>query len=405
MKKGKGIALVVVVLLLALVGAGGWLLFVQPGSMMDQAKALQAEGDFSGAQAIYAQMNEARVLGMQASGLPFGRYREAETLLLESRYAEAEALMEDGQYEKASRAFAALGDYRSAGLRKNEPYHRAGALKEAEGAYAEAALLYEKAGDFSDAPEAYAYCMGREALAAERYVEAEEWLTKAAYYADAAALLTEYADEAALERDVEARKAPYHAMGQVVEWGSYEQDGDPSNGAEPIRWLTLGVQDNQVKLIAEQALACKPYHAFIIITWENSDLRSWLNGVFLWNAFDEVERAALRTEPVDPESFSRFGGVRAAEEADRVTMLSDSAVNALDVDLLKASGTAQALAEGLTQTDGYASWWLRMDGYDADDAAAVGENGEKRPSLRVDTAGIGVRPVIWLDLDALIEAH
>ena len=35
------------------------------------------------------------------------------------------------------------------------------------------------------------------------------------------------------------------------------------------------------------------------ITWENSDIRSWLNGTFVNRAFSEKERSAIRVTTID----------------------------------------------------------------------------------------------------------
>ena len=77
--------------------------------------------------------------------------------------------------------------------------------------------------------------------------------------------------------------------------GTYEQDGDLSNGAEPIRWIVLDRIEDQLLLLAADCLDSRPYHRtpFEAVTWETSDLRAWLNGEFLRAAFTQDQRSII----------------------------------------------------------------------------------------------------------------
>lgn len=392
-------ALLVAVLLLA---AGYVKLYAKPAVLIEQAQALAREGDFAGEQAMYAALSEETVFGsLPLTSLPIGRCREVPELYQQSRYREAEDLMARGKYDRASRSFAELGDYRDAADRVYEPYYVQGGQLEAQGDFAGAASAYEQAEGYADAGAADSYCRGRIALEEGRYAEAETLLMQAGNHGDAEALLEQNAPLAAGERDAQARKAPYRERGHVLEWGRYEQDGEAENGAEPIRWHTIASEGDRVMLLCENVLDCMPYNGFMIIPWEQSELRAWLNGQFLAAAFTEEERAALTGEPVDPAGQSRFGE---AEQplCDLVTLLERTQFTELvsDTEEASAAGTAYAKARGLTQQDGKASWWLRTDGYEGDDAALIDANA-KRQNVRVDEKGVGVRPVIWVDLNAL----
>ena len=46
--------------------------------------------------------------------------------------------------------------------------------------------------------------------------------------------------------------------GDIVIFGSYEQDNDESNGTEDIEWLVLAREDNKALLISKYALDVQP---------------------------------------------------------------------------------------------------------------------------------------------------
>ena len=49
-------------------------------------------------------------------------------------------------------------------------------------------------------------------------------------------------------------------VGQYVEFGTYEQDGDNNNGAEPIEWKVLAVEDGNALLISKYVLDWQMYN-------------------------------------------------------------------------------------------------------------------------------------------------
>ena len=67
------------------------------------------------------------------------------------------------------------------------------------------------------------------------------------------------------------------AIGQVVTFGSYEQDGNTENGKEAIQWAIMNLKDDQALLFSVDILDAQPYHAQGIDSgWENSTIRPWL---------------------------------------------------------------------------------------------------------------------------------
>ena len=77
-------------------------------------------------------------------------------------------------------------------------------------------------------------------------------------------------------------------VGSFITYGRYFQDS--VNAKSPIEWLVLDVKGNEALLISRYALDCKIYHyGWVSISWEDCDLRKWLNSDFLKSAFSNEE--------------------------------------------------------------------------------------------------------------------
>lgn len=195
---------------------------------------------------------------------------------------------------------------------------------------------------------------------------------------------------------------------ETYTFGSYEQDGDSSNGKEPIEWLVLDRDGDRALLLSKYALDYQSFMPFYEpvtepYTWESCSLRRWLNGTFLNAAFsaDEQQRLLTTTVITSPGSLHRSDGPITTE--DRVFLLSNTEVYAYFASeaATAAEYTAYALSEnpwpGNAATPGPADWWLRTtDGYDHPDGVyADGRVGEGARAYE----GEYVRPAIWITVD------
>lgn len=195
---------------------------------------------------------------------------------------------------------------------------------------------------------------------------------------------------------------------ETYTFGSYEQDGDSSNGKEPIEWLVLDRDGDRALLLSKYALDYQSFMPFYEpvtepYTWESCSLRRWLNGTFLNAAFSADERQRLLTTTVitSPGSLHRSDGPITTE--DRVFLLSNTEVYAYFASeaATAAEYTAYALSEnpwpGNAATPGPADWSLRTtDGYDHPDGVyADGRVGEGARAYE----GEYVRPAIWITVD------
>ncbi len=83
--------------------------------------------------------------------------------------------------------------------------------------------------------------------------------------------------------------------GYVV-FGMYEQDGDESNGPEPIEWQILSDEGDSLLLLSRYVLDDTIYGYWATeITWETSNMRQWLNDDFYNNAFSDDEKELIPT--------------------------------------------------------------------------------------------------------------
>lgn len=193
----------------------------------------------------------------------------------------------------------------------------------------------------------------------------------------------------------------------VMTFGHYEQDGDTSNGAEPIEWLVLESDGETATLISKYVLDAQPFNAeYADTTWETCSLRKWLNGDFLNAAFTDEEQARLMATEVKAEVNSGHKEVdRGSDTRDRLFLLSVSKAKKYwreDYERV-AYPTEYALTRGVDAgNDGSSYWWLRTPGTYPDRACYVCGGGYSGMIVEfgepVDTETIGVRPVIvlWL---------
>lgn len=171
-------------------------------------------------------------------------------------------------------------------------------------------------------------------------------------------------------------------VGDVVKFGSYEQDGNISNGKEPIEWRVLEVEGDRAYVVSEKALDA---HAFNEDAddgndWNSSDLKAWLEEDFASQAFTDDEMNKIDGAPtllsVD-EARSDFGDYGMCE-------LTQQAVN---------NGAYK------DEDNGECVWWLRSSGTDSDFAALVAADGYvDSDGYYVNCSDVAVRPALWINL-------
>ena len=198
--------------------------------------------------------------------------------------------------------------------------------------------------------------------------------------------------------------------GDVVIFGSYEQDGDTGNGSEPLEWLVLDRDGNTLLLITLYAIEQMNFHDSLnTVTWETSAVRAWLNGDFILAAFSPSEAARIKTSDVIAEPNPEFPNSPAGNDtADKVFLLSVQEANRYFEDnaARMCSPTEKLVATGkftMSKKPWYAKhayaciWWLRSPGAYKDlYVSSVDKGGSISSGAQVNFAGctICVRPAV-----------
>ena len=201
---------------------------------------------------------------------------------------------------------------------------------------------------------------------------------------------------------------------------------------EPVKWRVLGKDDNQILLLADQVLDNQKYNQnqVVFMTWEESSIRSWLNGNSAWynqsridytkqnfinDAFLEEEQKAI------PKTSVITNGVSGEKKTlDKIFLLSESEVY---TELAKKYGfvsestiydearmckcSTYSWAMGINKVDTNVAWWLRSTSsynYSPYIAHAVENNGSvvgggSGYNVNYD-AGLGIRPALHLNLSS-----
>lgn len=215
--------------------------------------------------------------------------------------------------------------------------------------------------------------------------------------------------------------------GAYVSFGAYEQDNDESNGREPIDWLVLSCEGGRAMLISRYGLDARPFNEVRQNTsWGASTLRAWLNSDFLSAAFSESEQQAIPAVTVkngQSQGYRELSLYYSADTQDRVYILSfaeaekyfgridnrfpDAMCNVKSrvspTDYAAAQGGGKGHPSFRTMEDRVTGrYWLRSPSDQLDEGLFVETDG----SVAIAPADCGyilVRPVIWLDLNALPE--
>ena len=194
-------------------------------------------------------------------------------------------------------------------------------------------------------------------------------------------------------------------VGDIIYFGTYEQDNNFSNGKEEIEWRVLEKDENgRMLVVSKYALDCRNYHSSVKqITWEDSDIRSWLNNDFYSNAFSSSEKSAVKTVTNENTGNSDFNVNGGNKTSDKIFILSiDEAKRYLpnNIDrMCQATKYAESKGTELDSLTHNCRWWLRSPGSTLYSAASVKIDGfilNMGTPVSVDKAF--VRPAVWIEI-------
>lgn len=284
-------------------------------------------------------------------------------ILPKSQYNKAIDMMNSGDYTGAYEIFVELDDYKDSYTRKYECK------------YKEASDAFENK-DYKTANEIFSQI--------ENYEDSDEMAEKSLFMLHKTALS-------------EAR------AGSVIQFGSYEQDGNADTEKEPIDWLVLDIKGNRALLVSVYALDCQKYNnQKIDVTWANSSMRNWLNDDFYKTAFSADYQSLILPTSVKTPDNPKHGTEGGTNTTDKVFLLSyEEADTYFESNAArKASPTEYAKTQGVeTISTQNCWWWLRTPGVYAVDVCGVHDTGAVDDlGCYVNNDQAGVRPAMWVTI-------
>jgi hypothetical protein len=186
----------------------------------------------------------------------------------------------------------------------------------------------------------------------------------------------------------------------IIEFGNY-------------KWVVLEVNDRKsVLIITENIINTRSFHeTWVEVTWENSDLRAYLNNDFI-KTFTEEERKHILSSNNTSYNNKWFGTKGGNNTTDQIFLLNieevvkyfgDSGLlmnppprkDGVPVWLLSDEYNSNRISLNL---DNYSNWWwLRSSGFDIDFSSFISEDGTINLSGKSVIAEGGIRPVLLLN--------
>ena len=191
--------------------------------------------------------------------------------------------------------------------------------------------------------------------------------------------------------------------GDIVFFGTYEQDNDLSNGGEPIGWHVLDKQNDHLLLFSCYALDCVQFNtADAFATWDHCTLLEWLNDTFFDTAFSGAEKTLVLPSEVDVDFNPYFDTDPGGKTTEKVFIMSISETYKYlgTEEIRQCKPTAYTVARGVrVDNTGRCMWWLRTPGYDASAATRMLTDGSINfCGYRVHSDFNAVRPCIRVSL-------
>ncbi len=198
--------------------------------------------------------------------------------------------------------------------------------------------------------------------------------------------------------------------GDIIVFGSYEQDNDMSNGPEAIEWIVLKEEDGKMLLLSRYVLDTPDWpfgwkSGAKNREWENSYWRVWLNKNFYDKAFSSEEKQRIVETEIKNLGNKEYGIEGGPTTRDKIFLLSMEEVEEFypkesafisERKGLGTKATEYAIAQGgrvYTHGD-YGYWWLRTPGYNDRSVLQVTANEVVWASTGMK--GFSMRPVLWL---------
>jgi len=186
------------------------------------------------------------------------------------------------------------------------------------------------------------------------------------------------------------------SVGDIIAFGSYEQDNDLTNGSEPIHWQVLDVcGDGSILVISRYALGNVNYNSvWTYATWQDCTLRSWMNDEFFNTAFTPEEQSCIKSVVLENPDNSKYGTYGGGDTEDKLFCLSLDEV----YQYLGGVNDRKTIRTDYADGDDFWSWWLRTPGSSALNAVVVGYDGNIiHEGYAVNHENAFLRPAFYYD--------
>ena len=178
----------------------------------------------------------------------------------------------------------------------------------------------------------------------------------------------------------------------MIQFGSYEQDGNTDNGTEPLDWVVLANDGDKSLVVCNYYIAQDKFNdvdgGYIGCTWQSSTVRNWLNDVFYNSAFSDTEKQKIQQTIIEQEGN---------KSSDSVFLLSSQEVETYfpkAKDKWQAGGI-QSISKGTANDKQMRSWWLRDSTEKEYQKTCIDDSGKYTTKYTDDICGI--RPAMWID--------
>ncbi len=194
-------------------------------------------------------------------------------------------------------------------------------------------------------------------------------------------------------------------VGDMVFFGTYEQDNDESNGTEPIEWIVLDKMNDRLLLMCRYGLDCVRFNAVAaFVTWDESSILTWLNNTFYYSAFNGAERSMILRSEQKTDLNPYFDTDPGKDTTERVFLANITQIaKYLPSDESRMCvATPYATEQGVVteKETGNCVWWLRSPGFDASASTRVLLDGRiNYCGYLVHSNRQAVRPWMWIALD------
>ncbi len=174
--------------------------------------------------------------------------------------------------------------------------------------------------------------------------------------------------------------------------------------AEPIEWEVMLIRKERALLFSVFIIECMSYAEKLEDTsWNDSLIRKWLNGEFYNECFSEHEKKLIALTEISNPGNEAYKTPSSSNTRDKIFIPSVKEVQRFygyDDERI-ASATSHAKDKGIfvDETTGGSYWWLRSNGGNMYNAAAVNFKGYVfEYGSYVNTKEYGIRPALWIEL-------